>query len=119
MVATISRGSAAITPRLILGYEATRASQHVFHDLWDTALPAVSLRPLGGRSGTLEMLFLDEISAAQAVAFHDANGVFTLTDPARPTIAMTYLPSGSVTRSLDTETGTRWVVRVDYREVSA
>lgn len=118
MTTTITRGATVITPRLVIGYTSTRDSKNVIHDLWGTSAPAVSLGPLGTRSGTLEMLFLTEAESVAAESAHALSGSFLLADTDRPSVGMTYVVAGRVTRSLDASTGTRWLLSVDFREAT-
>lgn len=116
MPASISIGTASITPELVLGYQASRASRNVIHSLLSGA-EAVSIRPAGPRTGTLGLFFLTEQEADAAEALHAASGVFTYTSPELPTTGMRYVTDGSIDVQLDPSTLTRWIVSVPYREV--
>lgn len=118
MSATISTASGTITPTLVTSYESGRASGSVLHELVGGG-EAVSMRTATMRTGTLELLFADEASAAAAETAHIAPGRFTLTYPERPSVEMTYVvaPGGNVGRMLEQDTRDTWRVTVDFKEV--
>lgn len=119
MGATITQGATTITPQLVLSYESTRRSGNKVHQLLTGAL-AVTLGGAGLRTGTLELFFLTEQAAAAAELAHTVSAVFTISDPGRPTMAMTYVlaDGGALVRRLDPETRDRWIVTVDFQEVT-
>lgn len=118
MATTISDGTTTIHPEQVLGYESARPGGNLVHTILDGSI-AVSLRPAGLRTGTLELLFPLEADAAAAEELHRTAASFTLTEPDRPTIAMSYVlaDGGELGRALDDETRDHWVVSVDFQEV--
>lgn len=119
-MSTISDGTTTITPRLVLGYETSRAGQTVFHDVIGKASPDASLAPLASRAGTLQLFFEDETSAAACVALHAGPATFTYTDSDHPTASMRYAVSeAGLSVLLDPDTRRRWIVKVGYREVTS
>jgi hypothetical protein len=78
----------------------------------DVTLQAASLR-----QGSFELVYQDEDEAAFAFAMHQRPSTFTITDSERPSIAMTYVVDGRISRTLDDETRDYWLVRVEYQEV--
>lgn len=119
MAATISNGVTSIYPTLVLSYASTRASGNKKHDLLGGGT-SMSLGKAGLRTGTLELFFPLEVDAAAAEALHGEVGVFTLVDPDRTTVAMSYVlaDGGELGRELDDETRDAWVVRVAFQEVA-
>lgn len=108
------------TPELVLGYESTRRSRNKVHEILGGGT-VVSLGESGLRTGRLELFYLTEQAAVDAELMHSKPAVFTLATPDTPTTAMTYTlaDGGSIVRTLDAETRTRWVVAVDFQEVAA
>lgn len=118
-VITINDGSGLTTsPALILGYETSRESQNIIHDLIGGGIAVALIRPRP-RSGTLELFYLTEADAKSSLDLHSSEASFTLSEPDRPTWAMTYVASGALTVKLDEEGRRRWTVSVDYQEVDA
>lgn len=108
------------TPELVLGYESTRRSRNKVHEILGGGT-VVSLGESGLRTGRLELFYLTEQDAVDAELMHSKPAVFTLATPETPTTAMTYTlaDGGSIVRTLDAETRSRWVVAVDFQEVAA
>jgi len=117
MATTITKGDVTVTPALVLGYDAARMSRNLVHNLIGNGAPNVTLKPASLRSGTLELLFADESTAAACEALHATEGSFTLTDSDRPSIGMVYVV-GSIRRQLEPETRAFWIVSVGFQEVS-
>lgn len=120
MSSTITQGVTTIAPDLVLSYETTRASANRTHELLGGGT-AVTLRPPGLRTGTLKLFFLTDAASAAAEALHLVPGVFTFSTPTRPTTDLRYVVAdgGRITRTLDDATQLRWVLSVDFQEVSA
>lgn len=106
----------SVSPALILGYETTRESQNIVHQIIGGGIAVALIRP-NPRAGTLELFFLDEATANEALELHAREATFTLTDTDRPSVGMTYVCDGSVVLSLDDATRKRWVLSVGYQEV--
>lgn len=116
---TITNGTDVISPDLVLGYKSSRTARTVIHDILDRSDPDVSLRAAASRSGTLELLFADETAATNAETLHTGISVWSILDPDRASVAMSYVVAdGDIERELDDETRNAWVVRVPYREVT-
>lgn len=121
----IVTGSTVIRPTLILGYQSTRAAGNVVHPIINRPSPDVTLRPASLRTGTLELLFAGDDSAAvetasaEAETLHATAAVFTLISDDRPSIAMSYVVSGNgqISRALDPSTRDAWTVTVPFQEV--
>lgn len=117
MPATIAHAGVTIRPELVLGLEDESESRNIFHKLL-TGDEDLTTRPAGPRSGTLGFLFPDEASATEAFQLHRLAGTFVLVYPERPSWNMTYAPDGRISRKLDPETLTRWMLAVPFREVA-
>lgn len=118
MPATISYDGSVVAPELVLGIQHQARTRNVVHEILGRSAPDITLRPAASRSGTWRLFFLDEESAAAAFDLHTQPGVFVMDYPERPTSNMSYVPIGDVRITLDDTTRTRWVVEVDYREIS-
>lgn len=116
-MATITQGATSIVPALVLGYTATRAAGNVLHPIIGRASPDVTLRPAALRTGTLTLFFTTAAAAWIAHNTHALPGKLTLTDLDIPQIGMVYVLAGSLTIALD-DGRRRWVVTVDYQEVT-
>lgn len=138
MTATITanNGAGSVYPLLILGYEAEDESRNIIHDLVGGGIAAVLSTPRP-RSGELQLLFADGVSpeyawvdgyyvpidpsstseAWVARALHREETTFSLIEPDRPEVEMTYVVAGAVRITLDDQTRKAWVVTVPYQEV--
>lgn len=114
---TISDGTTTITPVLTLGYESSRDSRNIFHDVIGRDYPDVTLRAASLRHGTLTYLFETEADSLACEQLHRADSTFTVTDDDRDSIGMAYVVSGSITRTLDDDTRDLWTVAVDFQEI--
>lgn len=108
--------SSTISPTLVLGYETSRESLNIVHDLIGGGIAVTLVRPRP-RAGTLEFFFTSEADAFDALTKHSRETTFTLADTDRASVNMTYVVDGSTNLALDNATRTRWVVRVGYQEV--
>lgn len=115
----ISNGVDVITPQLVTNYQSTSAVQTIVHDIIGREDPDVNYQPAHTRTGTLELLIVDELDAAAAETALRAPGAWTLTDPDRPSVGMRFVVyGGGVERELEPETRDLWLVRVPFREVA-
>lgn len=116
---TVNDGTSTTTsPVLVLGYQTSRESQNVVHDLIGGGIAVTLVRPRP-RAGTLELFYVTEAAAHAAAELHAGETSFTFTDTERTTVAMTYVVDGSVGVELDDESREYWTVSVDYQEVEA
>lgn len=106
------------TPTLVLGYESSRESRNVVHDLIGGGIAVTLIEPRP-RKGSLELFYLTETTAAAALELHTRETSYTLTSTDRASISMTYVVDGAITIRLDDEGRRRWVVTVGYQEVIA
>ncbi|WP_157552535.1 hypothetical protein [Jiangella gansuensis] len=118
MATTISNGTSAVVPLLVLGWAPVRPSRAVVHRLIGDVFAAVTLRPQAAREGTLRLLCADEAAAQAAVDLHSQGVVLTITDGDVAAVSMTYVVTGNVASELDPQTLRRWLVSVDYTEVA-
>lgn len=110
---------ASSRPIQVVGYESSRQSANVFHEVIGRSYPDVTLRPAGLRTGTFSFLFDNEVDAAECERMHSTTAVLTLDDPEVPTAATRYVADGQISRRLDSESMVLWVVSVAYQEVVA
>lgn len=117
---TATASTATTTPVVVNGYQTSRQSQNIVHDLISGGI-AVALIAPRPRSGTLRLVYETEADAFAALALHEAEDSFTLTDTDVSSVNMTYVlaPGGTLSLALDEETLTVWVLEVPYQEVSA
>lgn len=114
---TVNDGSGAtISPALVLGYKTSRESQNIVHDIIGGGIAVTLIQPRP-RSGTLELFFLTEAAAFDALTKHSLETTYTLTDTDRPSVNMTYVTEGTIDLELDDQGRTRWVVSAGYQEV--
>lgn len=106
---------AKVTPLDARGYESARAARTIIHEVLGTGKIDVTVRPAPTRSGTLALVFTSEATAAAAEAMLTSAATFRLAEPLLPTIGMTFVVTGNVSRSQD-ETRTVWFVDVPFRE---
>lgn len=120
MPTTLSNGVDTITPTLVTGYRSGRAPATRVHQIIGRSDPDVTFAPTSMRAGTLELLVEDEASAATAEQLLAAPASWSLDDPDRPTIAMSFVVSdaGQLERELEDESRDAWLIRVPYIEVA-
>jgi hypothetical protein len=110
--------TARTTPLLTAGYQSSRQSRTVVHEVLGRSYPDVTVFPMSLRSGTLTLVYDNEADAAEAERMHAAGQVMTYADSDLPSASMTYIVSGTLTRELDPQTRTVWLVAVAYQEVT-
>ncbi|WP_433586364.1 hypothetical protein [Microbacterium hydrocarbonoxydans] len=114
---TVNDGTGATSsPALVLGYKTSRQSQNIVHDIIGGGIAVTLIRPRP-RAGTLELFYLTEAAAFDALAKHARESTFTLTDTERPSVNMTYATEGAIDLALDDQGRKRWIVSVGYQEV--
>jgi hypothetical protein len=113
---TANDGGGTTTPELILGYQASRESRNVVHDLigGGIAITLVEPRP---RSGVLRLFYQVEADAFAALALHTRETTFFLSSDDRPHINMTYVLDGAGDIELDEDTKDKWIVPIGFQEV--
>lgn len=125
MVTTITSfdGTESTTPTLVLGYDAGRETGTVVHRILGGEVAVVMPFDSAPRDGTLELFYETEVDAQAGLALHagiTASGVVPILELAsddRPTLDMTYVPTGRLRIMLDPETRDRWIVYVPFQEV--
>lgn len=120
MSATITRGAATITPTAVTQYASDREAQNRVHVILGRPDPDVTLRPAQSRTGTLMLTFASVTAAADSKTAEDlhaaSEGVFVLVSADVPTINMSYVPTGRVSRALD-PTLKAWTLSIPFQEV--
>lgn len=113
--ATIVSGTLELAPITMTGYESSRETTSLVHEILGRATPDITLRPARSRTGTLTLVFALEVDALAAEAAHAEGRIFTIQHPTRSSIDMDYVPAGRVVRAL-LPTGD-WTVSIDFQEV--
>lgn len=108
--------SLVIEPVATDGYSSAREAASLVHPILGQPESDITIRPAKMRTGTLTFWFEDEQESRNAETAHAEGGAFTLMYTDRPTIEMSYVPTGSIARSLDRSAA--WVLAVDYTEIS-
>lgn len=117
MSSSISSANNTTVPLLVEGYQSSVQSRNVFNSVIGGGTD-VTLVPAGPPRGTLRLIYLTELDALDAwYTLLDAD-VLTFADSDLPTAGMSFVVDGSVTRQLDPETRTLWMITVDYQAVS-
>jgi hypothetical protein len=111
-----STSGAETNPDLVLGYQASRAVPSIAHRIIGRGDPDITLVPAGLRTGTLELFYTDETEAWSALDLLSQLSTFEYTEDQFAELAMTFVVLGAVQVRLD---NARWIVTVDYTEVSA
>lgn len=117
MATTISNGTTSVTPTLVIEYAHRRPARSIVHDVIGSAVPDVTLRPAGTRSGTLRAVLTDPADVTALDAMLAAASVLTVTSTDEPRLdgLRHVVADDDVEVILD---GTRtWVVSWGYREV--
>lgn len=105
------------TPLLVTGYQTTRESRNIRHQLIDGGTAFGLLDP-DPRSGDLQYLYSTEAEAAACVEMHTVKTTFTLVDDDLSTIGMTYVVgNGGVRSELESQTRKLWLVTISYWEI--
>jgi hypothetical protein len=118
MTTVISYPSGSSTPALVLGWESRQESRNIVHPIVGISNPDVTLRPANLRTGTLHLFYMDEASAESIRAAHTAGVVFSLSSDDVDSIDMSYVVDGEIGTRLDDQTRIRWIVDVDFQEVT-
>ncbi|WP_288783751.1 hypothetical protein [uncultured Microbacterium sp.] len=123
-VVSIIGGATVITPSVVLEFSSSRAAKTNVHEVINRANPDATLRVAGSRAGRIRVCFIGPTAETDSAAAEESlsgAAVFTyVTDPNRPTLALTFvIPAGSqISRTLYGATRTAWALEFDFREVS-
>jgi hypothetical protein len=120
MAATITAETTLdeITPELVMSTTHARELRTVVIDIPNSDEPYISLERARLRTGTLELFFDDDETAAErAEEIIAAGGTYTLTYPERLSWEMRFTPTGTLERRLDDETRDHWVVSFGFQEL--
>lgn len=113
MATTITHGALTTAPDLVLGYETNVEKPVRKHPIIGGGL-AVTLSSTEPRTGTLAMLYATETAAVDGFQTLQEVGSFTLADDERPHLNMSFVAERARLRLQ----GRRWIVEVDYQEVT-
>lgn len=114
---TARNGAGSTAPVVIDGYETSRESRNVVHDLIGGGIAVTLILPRP-RSGELTLRYTSETQAWGALALLSNESAYTLTDSDRPGIGMTFVVNGDVALSLDEDTRDTWTVQVPFQEIN-
>lgn len=115
---TASNGAGSTSPLAVAGYDASRRSRNVIHDLLDGSIGVSFIAPRP-RSGDLVTVYTDRAEAFAAYALYAEESSFTYTSGDVTELGMTFVLDGSLdieAEAID-ETQTVWYVRVGFQEV--
>jgi len=116
MTTSLVRGSTTVTPEQVLGWDSTRQSGNVLHDVLGRSDFDVTFGVAGLRALTLKFLFPTLATALAAETLHTAVGKIQLSDTDFPALNMLYVPSGAINVALDDDSA-KWILTVDVQEV--
>lgn len=118
MATTISDGTTSLSPLLITGWQSTRKSGNVLHDIVGASTVEATLREAGLRAGTLTLLCatLDAALAIEALASQAKD--LSLDDDDHPALAMDFVAAGSIVVQIDEDTRELWTVAIDFQEIA-
>lgn len=119
MTATITRAgaTAAITPDLVLPFEATDETGTVVHPIAGSPYPDVTLAEAAAATGTLRLFFLTHDDAEAARQYHRAPAAFTLSSSDMPWLPQYYVVNGPIRRAQQERQTRRWIVEIPFQEV--
>lgn len=115
---TASNGAGSTSPLAVAGYDASRQSRNVVHDLLDGSIGVSFIAPRP-RSGDLVTVYTDRAEAFAAYALYTEETSYTYVSDEMSELGMTFVLDGSLdieSEALD-ETTTVWYVRVGFQEV--
>ncbi len=119
MTTTIAKtGFTTVTPIALDGFESTRQTGNVLHDILGRPDYDVTFAAAGLRSGTLKFWFDTYAKALACEALYAAVGFETLADSDVPGVGMKHVASGAITVSLEDENRSYWTVAVDFQEIA-
>lgn len=109
-----------VTPRLMDGYTAGRASKNTIIDVPGSQFPSVALHPVASRRGTFKFLLGLEADAVKFDALMKQQAAYVLTDTDRGIAAMTFaVDSAGYSLTLDPDTRQLFTAEVAYVEVAS
>jgi hypothetical protein len=109
----------SITPYIITDYNYTVPTRNIVHEILNRTAPVVTLAPASTRTGTLNIFCATYAEAIAARDLHTKAGTFSwTTTDFTPAATMYYVVSGAVTVAQDSADVTRWMVNVEYKEVT-
>lgn len=121
MTTQITVGTETIEPTLVLGYsDAARPAMSLVHEVLGREDDDVTLRPAKLRRGTLTVGFrsaTSETDSSTAETLLASSQLFSLVSDERPTLAMTAVVQGEISRQLDDESRDAWILTFGFHEV--
>lgn len=119
MSATISNsdGTVVIQPQVATLTGNTVPTQTQFHAVIGRSYPDITVRDLGMATGTIEMVFADEGDSLDAFEALRSADFWNYSDSDVESIDLNFVLSGSLSRNLDPQTRSVWLVSLGYQEV--
>lgn len=118
MTILITTPGGTTSPLLWMRMGTTRTATTTVHVASDGDTIIVHGTPPISRGSTLALLYTDESESDTAERLLAAGGVCSIVDPARPTHSMDFVVTGEITRDLDTETASVWIITAQVQEVN-
>jgi len=114
----ISNGTDEFSPLIVTRNDYSRPNRNILHAIIGSNEPAVTLRELGLRKGTMQLRVADAAAEVEATTILGSASVKTYTDSVTASESMSFVIDGDVRTSLDSVTLLRRVIEFDYAEVS-
>lgn len=102
----------------VLDFSYGREARTIVHTPISSAVPDVTFRPLGLRTGVLSIFCPTRELAAEVETLHSTPLAVAFEDTDQPANSMVYVATGTLSVTYDVESET-WTVRVSYSEVGA
>lgn len=116
---TVTTPAGSFSPVLWMEYQSTTEQASAVHETSTGEVVVVHGPRRRSRASRLALLFDVEVAAKACEQAHLAGGLYSISDPTRPTLGMQYVVTGAVTCSLDPESAALWIVEIDAQEVPA
>lgn len=111
--------TSTLTPFMVLGYNFSRPSSNVVHDLIGVAAPDITIGPPRTREGSLALLARSASEASTYEAFHLSPASFAFVDTAQTYGNVNYvLAAGGSVRLEQHEDRKFWTVTIDVKAIS-
>lgn len=104
------------SPTIIVGWAPNAESGNIVHEMIDGTI-AVTLVGDLPRSGDLNLIYPSDDEAEAARLLLARATWFTLTDPTRPVIEMSFVRRGTITPAMHESLDDVWSFRVGFQEI--
>ena len=119
MSTVITYAGGTITPEVVNGFESSRETNTIVHNILGRSDPDITYRPAGLQSGRLTLVFASGAAARAAeAALVVVPRSFQLSDPDAPSAGMRFVVAGGeVNIRFDLDTQTVWLVEIPFQEI--